>query len=106
MADWPGLYAQCRRRSCLYWLCGNPHRQGLVALDEAGINPLRLFDHVDPVKALEDLFPDDFQLQFGKPHADATVDAEAERDMRAGPGTIDDELVRLLDDFFIAIARY
>src|SRR5690349_810894 len=91
--------------SQLYWLCGNAYGQGLVALDKAGINPRRLLDHVDPVEPLEDLFPDDLQLQLGKPHADAAVDAEAERDMGARPRAVDDEVVRLLDHFLVTVAR-
>ena len=63
-----------------------PHRQGLVALDEAGIHPLRLADHLNVVEALEDFFPDDLQLQLGQPDADAAMDAEAERQMRCAAG--------------------
>src|SRR5262249_35867560 len=94
-----------RTASWPYWLCGNPYRQGLVALDEAGINPLRLIDHLDLVETLEDLLPDDLQLQLGEPHADAAVDAEAERDVRARPRAVDDEIVRLLDHVLVAVAR-
>src|SRR5581483_8622164 len=67
-------------------------------------HPLGLVDHLYSVEALEDLFPDDLQLQLGQPHADAAVDAEAERQMRARPRTIDDELIRSLDRFLVAIA--
>src|SRR5262249_26416203 len=48
-------------------------RQRFVALDEARKHPARLLDHLDSVEALENLFPDDFQLQLGEPHADAAV---------------------------------
>src|SRR5205085_5882576 len=86
-------------------LAGNTNRQRLDAPHEAGIDPFRRAYHLDPVEALEHLLPDDLQLQFGQPHADAAMDAEAERQVRPRPGTIDDELVGLLDRLFIAIAR-
>src|SRR3984957_13181893 len=61
----------------------NAHRQRGVSLDKAGIDPLRFADHLDRVKSFQHLLPDDLELQFGQPHADAAVDAEAERQMRA-----------------------
>src|ERR1700722_2016236 len=80
------------------------HRQGLDAAHKAGINPLRLTDHLDPLEPLQYLLPDDLQLQLGEPHADAAVDAETERqvDFRACP--VNDELIGPLDDFFVAVA--
>src|ERR1700722_15204449 len=97
-----GLRALFKRKVCSRW---NAHRQGLDAADEAGKNPLRLTYDLDPIEALEHLLPHDFQLQFGKPHADAAVDAEAERQMGAGPGAVDDEVVGILDHLFVAITR-
>src|SRR5581483_9307169 len=85
-------------------LAGYAHRQGLVPLDEAGIDPLGFTDHLDPVEALEHLLPDDPELQLGEPHADAAVDAEAEREVRARPRPIDDELVGTVDHFLVAVA--
>ena len=75
----------------------DPHRQGLVALDEARIHPLRLADHLNIVEPLQDFLPDDLQLQFGQPDPDAAVDAEAEGQVLARPGAVDDEIVRVLD---------
>src|SRR5262249_39005353 len=92
---------------------GNPGMRGLpgyadwkdlVAADEAGIDALRLANDLDAVEPLQHLFPDDAQLQLGKPHADAAVDAETERQMGARPGAVDDELVRPLDHLVVAIA--
>src|SRR5450631_4678636 len=71
----------------------NAYRQGFDAAHEAGIRPLRLAHHFDPVEALQHFLPDDLQLQLGEPHADAAMDAEAERQMGAGAGAIDDEVV-------------
>src|SRR5207302_9650669 len=85
-------------------LRGYAHRQGLDAAYKAGIDPLRLADHLDLLEALEHLLPDDLQLQLGQPHADAAMDAEAERQMRAWTGTIDDELIRVLDRLLVAVA--
>jgi len=47
--------------------------------------PLRLSDHLNVVETLQDFFPDNLQLQFGKPDSDAAVNAEAEREVLAGP---------------------
>src|SRR6185437_836974 len=81
------------------------YRKGFVALDEAGIDSLRLADYLDPVEPLQHLLPDDLQLQFRKPHADAAVDAEAEREMIAGARPVDDELPGTIDHFLVAVAR-
>src|SRR5450631_1563989 len=83
---------------------GYAHRQRLVAAHEAGINPLRLVDHLDLFEPLEDLLPDDFELQFGKAHADAAVDAEAEGEVGARPRPVDDEGVGIVDHFLVAVA--
>src|SRR4051812_25500786 len=45
--------------------CGYAHRQGLDAPDKTRIDPLRFADHLDALKTLQHLLPDDFQLQFG-----------------------------------------
>src|ERR1700743_2042418 len=84
---------------------GDAHRQGLIAFDEARIHPLGLVHHLNLGEALEDFFPDDLQLQLRKPHADAAVNAETERQMRARPRAIDDEFVRALDRLLVAVAR-
>src|SRR6201991_3661925 len=55
-------------------------RQRFIAFDEAGIHPLGFPDHLYMAEALHDFFPNDLQLQFGKPDSDAAVNAEAERD--------------------------
>src|SRR6516165_3058056 len=83
---------------------GDANRQGLVALDEARIHPLRLADHLNSAEALEDFLPDNFQLQLGEPHTDAAVDAESERQVGARPRAIDDEVVGPLDRLLVAIS--
>src|SRR5207248_7891900 len=70
------------------------HRQRFDAADEAGIHPLRLADHLDPVEPFQHFLPHDLQLQLGQPHADAAVNAEAEGQVSARPGAIDEECVR------------
>src|SRR5947209_13741547 len=80
------------------------HRQFFVAPDEARINALRLADHLDAIEALQNLFPDDFQLQIGEPHAETAVDTEAERHMDARLRAIDNEIVRAFDHILVAIA--
>src|ERR1700694_4481136 len=82
----------------------NAYRQGLDAAHKAGIHPLRLADHLDAVEPLQYLLPYALQLQSGEPHAEAAVDAESKRQMGAGPGAVDDEVVGVLDDLFVAIA--
>src|SRR6267142_6220598 len=83
----------------------NAHRQGFDAPHETGIHPLRLAHHLDLVETLQHLLLYDLQLQCGEPHADAAMNAEAERQMRAGPGAVNDEIVGILDAIFVAIAR-
>ena len=65
---------------------------------------LRLANHLDHRKPLEDLFPDDGQLHLGHAVADAAVDAEAERHVLAGPLAVDDEFVGALDLVLVAVA--
>src|ERR1700740_1948239 len=77
----------------------------LDPLHETRIHPLGRPNHLDIVEALEDLFPDNLELQLGKADADAAVDAEAERQMRAWPRAIDQELVGALDRLLVAVAR-
>src|SRR6516165_695631 len=90
----------------LDWVSGcDTDREGLVALDETRIHPLRLVHHLDLVETPEDLLPDNLQLQLGKSHADAAMDAEAERQMGAGAGAVDHELVRRFDHRLVAVAR-
>ena len=64
-------------------LSGDTHGQRFDTAHKARIEPLRLAHHLDPLEALQNLLPDDPKLQFGEPHADAAVDAEAERKMGA-----------------------
>src|SRR5882757_6198673 len=93
---WRGGLLRCARYDSVGNSARNPHRQVLDPPHKARIAPLRLADHFDAVEALQHFLPDDLELQLGEPHADAAVDAEAERQMGAGPRAVDDELVRLL----------
>src|SRR6202011_694509 len=77
----------------------------LIALDEARIHPLGPAYHLNFVEPLQDLLPNDLELQLGEPDPDAAVDAEAERQMLARPRPVDQELVRTLDRLFVAVAR-
>src|SRR4051812_7081857 len=86
-------------------LAGDTHRQVLVTLNEARIHPLGLAEHFYVIEALKDFFPDYLQLQLSKPDPHATVDTEAERQMLARPGAVDDEVVRAFDHFLIAVPR-
>src|SRR4051794_3286783 len=83
---------------------GDTHRQGLIALHKAGIHPLRFADHLNIVEPLEDFFPDDLELQLCQPDADTAMDTEAEGEMGARPGAIDDEVVGTLDSLLVAVA--
>jgi hypothetical protein len=56
-------------------------------------------------KRFSDFFSDDLQLQFGESHADATMDAEAERHMAPRPGAVDDEAISVPDHLAVAVAR-
>src|SRR5215203_3519011 len=59
------------------------HGQALVALHEHRMGANRFAGQADLREALQDLFPDDAQLQLGQAIADAAMDAEAEREMVA-----------------------
>jgi hypothetical protein len=61
--------------------------------------------HLDHREALEDLFPQDLQLHLGQAVAHAAVDAEAEAQVLARAGAVDDELVGVLDGGLVAVAR-
>src|SRR6185295_2403340 len=76
----------------------------LDAAHKTRIDPLRFADHFDTVEAFQHFLPHDLQLQLGEPHADAAVDAEAERQMGARASAVDDELVGTLDAFLVAVA--
>jgi len=67
------------------------HGQKVVAFDEARVRPLGFANDFNLLETLQDLFPDDLQLQLRKSHADAAVYAEAERQVVARPLAIDDE---------------
>src|SRR5437667_7953544 len=75
----------------------NANRQLFDAANKAGIDPLRLADHLDAVETLQHFVPHDLELQLGEPHADAAVDAEAERQMGARADAVDDEFLGLFD---------
>ena len=81
-------------------------RQLRIALHERRVGALRLADDFDEAEPLHDFFPDDPQLHFGQPVAHAAMDAETERQVVARLRPIDDELVRSLDRFFVAVARH
>src|SRR6185437_14535522 len=65
----------------------------------------RFADHIDAREALEDLFPQDAQLHLGDAIAHAAMNAEAKRNMMAGPVAVDAEFIGPLDHLFVAIAR-
>jgi hypothetical protein len=46
-------------------LSDNPHRQRLIPLHEARVDARGFAHHLDVLEALQDLLPDDLQLQFG-----------------------------------------
>ena len=75
------------------------------ATDEVGVEPGRLADDVNFKPALQDFLPEDLQLQFGEPIADATMNTGPERQVLARLGTIDDETVGRLDRILVAVAR-
>src|SRR3954452_24898487 len=101
-----GAQLPCGRVEIIFAnLSRDPHRQGFETLHETRIDPLGFADHLDVVESLEDLFPDNLELDLAKPQADAAVDAEAEREMRARAGAVNDEFVALFDRVGVAVAR-
>src|SRR5437868_14009484 len=86
-------------------LAGDPDRQGLVTFDKTRIHPLGFIDHLNISESLENLFPDDLELQLGQPDSDAAMDAEAERNVGTWPGAVNDEIVGAFDHVLVTIAR-
>src|SRR5260221_7017374 len=82
----------------------DPHRHRLITLHEAGIDALGLARQFDLREALQDLLPDHPQLHLGQAVADAAVDAEAEGEVLAGPGAVDDVRVGGVDLVLLAVA--
>ena len=68
-----------------------------IAPHEIGVDALGLARDLDAAEAFEDFFPENAQLQFREPVADAAMDAEAEGEMLARTRPVDDELLRALD---------
>src|SRR4051812_47221203 len=62
-------------------------------------------DDLDRMEPLHDLFPQHPQLHFRKPIAHTAVYAETERDVCARIRPVDDQLVGIVEDGFVAIAR-
>src|SRR5580698_3771789 len=60
---------------------------------------------LDDLESAQDFLPENFQLQFGQPVADAAVDAETKGQVLARSLAIDDEAVRLTYCRFVAVAR-
>ena len=81
------------------------HRHRGEAVHEVRLRARRLAHHLDHREALQDLLPQDLQLQLGQAVADAAVDAEAEGQVLARPRAVDDEGVGLLDRCLVAVAR-
>src|SRR5947208_7582873 len=86
-------------------LAGDPNRQGLVAFDKTRIHPLGFADHLNIIEPIEDLFPDDLELQLGEPDSDAAVDAEAEGNVGARSGAVNNEVVGAVDHILVTVAR-
>src|SRR5258708_5870715 len=80
------------------------HRQLLVAAQQARQNTLRLARHLDDREASHNFLPEHAQLHLGETQAEAAVDAETERDVVPGVLPVDDEVVRPVEHFLIAVA--
>src|SRR5690606_9158923 len=84
---------------------GDEHLHLLVAFHEERVGALGLLEQPNLREALENLFPDDRQLQLRQAIAHAAVDAEAERQVLARAGPVDDVGVGVLDDLLVTVAR-
>src|SRR3984957_2022186 len=85
-------------------LSRDSHRQFADPVNERREHPLRLADNLDVGQAIEDFLPQNLQLHFGQALADAAVNAEAERQVLAWAGAVDDEPVGLFDRLLVAVA--
>src|SRR5690349_16848621 len=77
-------------------LSRDPYHHPADPMDEIGINPFRFLDQFDRREALHDLFPKRDELHFRQAIADATMHAEAERQVMSGPRPVDDEFIRMV----------
>jgi hypothetical protein len=77
--------------------------EGGNAADKIRVEPFWFADDLDFHVPAQDFFPQDFQLQFGEPVAEATMDTGAERQMSPRLAAVDDELIGVLDHFIISI---
>ena len=79
------------------------NRQVRVTFYERRPSSFRLANHFNEAEAFHDLFPDDSKLHFSQPVTHTAVNAEAEREVLTGLGSINDELVGIGNRFFITI---
>src|SRR5262245_7873167 len=86
------------------WLAGDPHRQRLDPAQEVRVGTLRRAHHLDREVTLEDLVPQDLQLDLGQPVTHAAMNARAERKVVPRPGPVDHEALRIVDDLLVAVA--
>src|SRR5215471_6739456 len=92
---------RCRPRN----LSVDDDRQRADAADEVGIEPHRRTRDLELEVAFQDLLPQNFQLHLRQSIADTAMDAGAERQMLARPGSPDDEALGLLDRDLVAVSR-
>src|SRR3984893_12686366 len=86
-------------------LTRDPHRQFADPVNEGREHALGLADDLDSWQPIEDFLPKNLQLHFGQALADAAVNTEAERQMLAWTGAVDDEAVGVFDRLLVAVAR-
>src|SRR3546814_18449524 len=89
--------------------CGGMMRKAHHHLSDAPheslLNILGVADYLDVLEAGKQLPPQTPQLHFGQPIAHTPVHTESERDVIARIGTIDNEIIRILENAFVAVTR-
>src|SRR6516225_8922718 len=96
-----------QRQARMSWLRSRAYadRQFPDAADEVGVEATGRSQHLDLELALQDLLPQNSQLQVRDPVADAAVDAGAIGKVLTRLGTVDDEGIGIVDGALVAVAR-
>lgn len=82
----------------------NPHRKSGITVHKVRRNSLGFADNLDFQSCLQNLLPEDFQLQLRKMSTNAAMDPKSERKMLPHVPAVDDEALGVLDDFIVAVS--
>ena len=73
------------------------------AMNEAVLDSLRLTNHLDAIKALQHLLPENAQLRFCNSVAQTAMQTKTERLVFPNVGTFNAKFIRVLENFRIPV---